>query len=110
VPESSESDGGGMFGGFSMPGAGMLAGAGQTMTAMSVLDAATKVKINPLQIRKAGAIIQNMQGVFCFRIIRVSTDCSVPHVTTHVRPGVLTQQSFMFQNNISTSTQSCALV
>jgi len=61
APESP-SEGGGMFGGFSMPGAGMLAGAGQTMTAMSVLDGATKVKINPLQIRKAGAIIQNMQG------------------------------------------------
>lgn len=33
----------------------------QNMTAMSVLDAGIKVKMNPLQMRKAGAIIQNMQ-------------------------------------------------
>ena len=32
------------------------------MTAMSVLNFGTKIRMNPLQLRKAGAIIQNMQG------------------------------------------------
>merc|ERR1719253_665178 len=43
-------------------GSGAFGGMGQTWASMSVLDSATKVKMNPLQLRKAGAIIQNMQG------------------------------------------------
>lgn len=35
---------------------------GQTWTGMSVLDAQTKMRMNPLQLRKAGAIIENMQS------------------------------------------------
>jgi len=47
---------GGLAGGL---GGGMAA----TMKSMSVLEAGTKVRMNPLQMRKAGVIIQNMQGV-----------------------------------------------
>ena len=43
---------------FELPG---MKGISQTMTAVSVLDASTKVRLNPLMLRKAGAIIQNMQ-------------------------------------------------
>ena len=34
---------------------------GQSFSAATVLDASTKVRMNPLQLRKAGVIIQNMQ-------------------------------------------------
>ena len=40
----------------------MFSELGQTMTAFSVLDVTTKLRMNPLQLRKAGAIIQNMQS------------------------------------------------
>ena len=35
---------------------------GQTFSAATVLDASTKVKMNPLELRKAGVIIENMKG------------------------------------------------
>lgn len=39
----------------------MFAALGQTWGAMTVLDTSVKMKLNPLQLRKAGAIIGNMQ-------------------------------------------------
>jgi len=47
----------GMGGGMSAMGGGMAS----TMKAMSVLDTSTKTKMNPLQMRKAGVVIGNMQ-------------------------------------------------
>ena len=44
---------------FSLPG---MKGISQTMTAATVLDAGIKVRMNPLQLRKAGAIIDNMKS------------------------------------------------
>lgn len=44
---------------FDLPG---MKGLGQTMKAATVLDAGVKVRMNPLELRKAGAIIDNMQG------------------------------------------------
>lgn len=49
---------GSAMGGFSSVGGGM----GASFTALSVLDAGTKMRMNPLQMRKAGVIIKNMQG------------------------------------------------
>merc|ERR1712086_1071736 len=43
---------------FEIPG---MKGISQTMTAVSVLDASIQVRLNPLMLRKAGAIIQKMQ-------------------------------------------------
>merc|ERR1711988_1706878 len=57
---------GGAFSSFSSGisdfGSRAFGGMGQTWASMSVLDSATKVRMNPLQLRKAGAVIQNMQG------------------------------------------------
>lgn len=39
----------------------MFGSMGQTMKAASVLDGGIKLRMNPLQLRKAGAIIENMQ-------------------------------------------------
>lgn len=44
---------------FELPG---MKGLSQTMTAATVLDAGVKVRMNPLELRKAGAIIDNMQA------------------------------------------------
>jgi len=63
--KQEETGGGGAFGGLGglSAGLGSLAGGmGASMTAMSVLDAATKVRMNPMQMGKAGVVIQNMQG------------------------------------------------
>jgi len=49
--------GAGLGGGLSSVGGGMAA----TMKSMSVLETSTKVRMNPLQMRKAGVVIQNMQ-------------------------------------------------
>ena len=43
---------------FDLPG---MSGMSQTFEAMKVLDVNIKTSMNPLQMRKAGAIIQNMQ-------------------------------------------------
>jgi len=40
----------------------MFGSVGQTMKAATVLDGAIKLQMNPLQLRKAGAIIENMQN------------------------------------------------
>ena len=41
---------------------GLGGGMGASFTAMSVLEASTKIRMNPLQIKKAGIVIKNMQG------------------------------------------------
>ena len=51
-----------MSGGLSSMGGSLGGGITASMTALKVLDADNKMKMNPLQMRKAGVIIQNMQG------------------------------------------------
>ena len=57
-PKEGETSSFSAFSGLSALGGGV----GASMTAMSVLDAATKVRMNPMQMGKAGVVIQNMQG------------------------------------------------
>merc|ERR1719478_1638739 len=68
-----DGEGEGAFGGFSSGmgamggavgglGGSITGGAGANFTALTVLDAGTKARMNPLQMRKAGVIIGNMQG------------------------------------------------
>ena len=44
-------------------GEGPESGAAQVWASMAILDFSIKIQINPLQLRKVGAIIKNMQGV-----------------------------------------------
>ena len=43
-------------------GAGFLSDMGQGWKAVSILDTKTKVTLGPLALRKAGAIVENMQN------------------------------------------------
>lgn len=57
---------------------GLFASMGQSMTALSVLDTSLKLSMNPLQIRKAGVVIQNMKGTAQFMVIARCADRLLP--------------------------------